>query len=175
MPRKPRKSPGKRSKAQREGKAGPTSLRAFAKIAGLSQPAITKAIQGGRLSGEALGHDAAGVPHILDVDEALRQLRDGVESLAEAQRRVALQREIKLDLENRVKQGQLVDAERCRREFFEAGRMFREAMLGIPDRYASQVAAEGDRAKVHAMLDDAIRAALETLADRYEGEAAVAQ
>jgi phage terminase Nu1 subunit (DNA packaging protein) len=98
-----------------------------------------------------------------------------VESLAEAQRRVALQREIKLDLENRLKQGQLVDAAQCRREFFEAGRTFREAMLGIPDRFASQLAAEKDRAKVHQMLDEAIRTALERLAERFEAEVAVAQ
>ena len=168
MPRKARRTPRKRARAPEGASPARTSLRAFAKVAGVSQPALTKAIQSGRLSDPAIGRDGKGAPYIADQEEALRQLREGVESLAEAQRRVALQREIKLDLENRLSQGRLVDAERCRREFFEAGRTFREAMLGIPDRYASQLAAEGDRAKVHELLDEAIRGALNVLAERFE-------
>jgi len=53
----------------------------------------------------------------------------------------------------------------CRQEFFEAASTFREGMQIIPDRIASQLAAETNRAKVHEMLEDAIRSALETVAE----------
>lgn len=171
----PKKKRATRSRAKVSGR---TSLRAFAKVAGISQPALTKAVRTGRLS-KSIGRDAKGKPFIADPAAALAELREQATrprpvtgpvngsggSLAEAQRRLYEQREIGLALTNQQRQGQLLDGVVARREFFEAAREFREAMLAIPDRNASQLAAETDRSKIHAMLEEAIRSALETVAE----------
>lgn len=158
-----------------------TSLRAFAKVAGISQPALTKAVRTGRLS-KSIGRDAKGKPFIADPAVALVELRERATrptgngsgsgaSLAEAQRRLYEQREIGLALTNQQRQGQLLDGEKARLQFFEAAREFREAMLAIPDRNASQLAAETNRARVHEMLEEAIRSALEAVAEQMaDGE-----
>ena len=155
MPKSARKARPTRTRAKASGR---TSLRAFAKVAGISQPALTKAVRSGRLS-RSIGRDSKGRPFIVDRAGALQELaanatRPSVNgtsggSLAEAQRRLYAQRELALDLQNRQKQGHLVDAMKCRQEFFEAARTFREGMQVIPDRIASQLAAETNRAKVH--------------------------
>ena len=69
----------------------------------------------------------------------------------------------RLDLE--VKEDQLVEASRVKREAFSAARAVRDALGNIPDRVSNQMAAESDPVIIHQMLTEEIRKALETLTD----------
>lgn len=60
--------------------------------------------------------------------------------------------------------GELVLAEDVRRAGFAAGRKLRDMLVGIPDRLATQLAAESDPAKIHAALDEEIRRVCDELA-----------
>jgi hypothetical protein len=67
-----RKVRGRRAAAKPQG----MSLRAFARVAGVSQPAVTKAIKSGRLS-RSVARDAKGRPSIADPAAALVEWRAG--------------------------------------------------------------------------------------------------
>ena len=67
----------------------------------------------------------------------------------------------RLDLE--VKEDQLVEASRVKREAFSAARAVRDALGNIPDRVSNQMAAESDPVVIHQTLTEEIRKALETL------------
>jgi phage terminase Nu1 subunit (DNA packaging protein) len=69
----------------------------------------------------------------------------------------------RLDLE--VKEDQLVEASRVKREAFSAARAVRDALGNIPDRVSNQMAAESDPVIIHQTLTEEIRKALETLTD----------
>ncbi len=84
-------------------------------------------------------------------------------TLAEANMRLAYQREVQLLLENQEKRGQLIDASEAKREAYRCARAVRDAFLNIPDRLAAELAAEPDAARVHFRLDGEIRQALELL------------
>ncbi len=62
-----------------------------------------------------------------------------------------------LELELAEKRGSLVDAERVRQATFEKARISRDAIMAIPARLASQLAAETDAAKVHDLLTVELR------------------
>lgn len=64
-------------------------------------------------------------------------------------------------LEFETKQGKLIDAEAYRRAAADAFRMFRDGLLGIPDRLAMTIAAESDPKKVHLALKTEITRELE--------------
>jgi hypothetical protein len=139
-----------------------------------------------------VGRNARGRPKIIDLDLAQREWRKnagkpppatkgtsvGVQlaepspeaSLSEAQRRVAIQRELKLGLENQQKQGVLIDAARERQRDFECARTVRDSILNVPDRVAAELAAETDSARVHRRLEQELRAALATLAEIFDAE-----
>ncbi len=85
------------------------------------------------------------------------------QNLAEANMRLAYQREVQLVLENEEKRGQLIDAAEARREAYRCARSVRDALLNIPDRLAAELAAESDVTRVHIRLDGEIRQALELL------------
>ena len=85
------------------------------------------------------------------------------QNLAEANMRLAYQREVQLVLENQEKRGQLIDAAEARREAYRCARSVRDALLNIPDRLAAELAAESDVTRVHIRLDGEIRQALELL------------
>lgn len=170
----------------RGGKAQRLGLREFARKLKpkASLAAVQKAIKVGRLR-ESIGQDGRGY-FIADQAVAVREWTENAArppnpggvtkggglsptgSLAEAQRRLVAQREIALELTNQQRQGRLVDAKEAERRYFEEGRTIREAMLAIPDRFASQLAAETSRAKVHEMLEAAILSTLTALADSLE-------
>jgi len=59
--------------------------------------------------------------------------------------------------------GTLVNGEQVNREAFNQGRQIRDAMLNIPDRIASMIAAEPDQDVVHEILTKEIREALTAL------------
>ena len=69
----------------------------------------------------------------------------------------------RLDLE--VKEDQLVEVSRVKREAFSAARAVRDALGNIPDRVSNQMAAESDPVVIHQTLTEEIRKALETLTD----------
>ena len=67
----------------------------------------------------------------------------------------------RLDLD--VKEDQLVEVSRVKREAFSAARAVRDALGNIPDRVSNQMAAETDPVVIHQTLTEEIRKALETL------------
>ena len=62
------------------------------------------------------------------------------------------------------KSAKLVEAEEVKRQAFATGRIVRESLFNIPDRLAAQLASETDPNRIHALLTDEIRKALEALA-----------
>ena len=68
-------------------------------------------------------------------------------------------------LEYETKQGKLIDAESYRTAAANAFRMFRDNLLGIPDRLATTLAAESDPKKVHLALKNEIARELEAASD----------
>ncbi len=63
-------------------------------------------------------------------------------------------------IEYEEKTGSVHAIDRCRREAFSEGRRIRDAMMAIPDRVSSILAAENDEARVNAALRQEIRAVL---------------
>ena len=53
-----------------------------------------------------------------------------------------------------------------REDAFQAGRIVRDAILGLPDRLADVLAAENDPANIQRLLRDELEVALERLAER---------
>jgi len=68
-------------------------------------------------------------------------------------------------LEFEEKTGKLVDSDSIKVAAFNLFRQFRDGMLGIPDRVSAMVAAESEEARVHRILTDEIRKALNDFAD----------
>jgi hypothetical protein len=152
------------------------SLRAFAKHLGVTDRALRKAIISGRLAG-SLGTTASGKPCISNPELAAKEWEavrsqpspggsaSASSGLAQAQMRVAEQREASLRIANEQRAGRLIDAERARRDAFACARAVRDAVLNVPDRLAAELAAESDAARVHERLDLELRKALELVAE----------
>jgi phage terminase Nu1 subunit (DNA packaging protein) len=68
--------------------------------------------------------------------------------------------------------GRLVSAEDVEREYDAIARSVRDALLNIPDRLAPIVAAETDPARVHALIAEEMRVALNELSRRLDEPAA---
>jgi len=189
----------KRAKSKPRARPKPSlpggSLRSLARRLGVSHTAVEKGLKAGRLPSSS-GCDARGRPKILNLDLAVLEWARNASkpspspaptpptngngtgehlpstpSLVEAQRRVAAQREIKLDLENRQRGGLLIDALVARRQSFEAARTVRDAILNVPDRIAAELAAETDPGRLHRRLEEELRRALVSLAEILGGEA----
>lgn len=90
-------------------------------------------------------------------------------TLTQAQRaeKIWMARKKKLDYEREA--GKLVDVDTVRKEAFESARAVRDAILAIPDRISSLLAAEVDPARVNVMLADELRNALEGLTNAGDG------
>lgn len=166
----------------RAAKTKRLSIRAFAARIGVSHPAVRKGIASGRLSGRSLGRDARG-PYVADVALAKRQWKAGASkpangggrkargagdpaagTLVAAHLRLADQRADALELANRRKRGEVLDAGDVEREHFQIARTVRERVLNVPDRLPDL-----DRA-IRARLIAALREALLGLADELEHE-----
>lgn len=80
---------------------------------------------------------------------------------------------VELDYEQRVQT--LVRKDEVEETAFHAGRLVRDTLLNIPSRLAGILAAEGDQQKVHDLLEQEIRQALESLAIDDEGGAEAAR
>lgn len=79
---------------------------------------------------------------------------------------------VELEYEERVQT--LVRKDEVEEQAFHAGRLVRDTLLNIPSRLAGILAAEGDQRKVHDLLEQEIRQALESLALDDEGGAEAA-
>jgi hypothetical protein len=161
--------------------AGATSLRAFAKLLGVSHPAVVKAVAAGRLSTLVVGKNGRGQPVITNAEAARMEWEanasratkpakgGGVSaSLANVQRDVAIERKEKLRFENDLRRGRYVLLEDAKREAFEAERIIREGVLNLATRLAPELAAETDPHQVFVLLDRELRAALGRIADDLE-------
>ena len=84
-------------------------------------------------------------------------------SRARAVRESYLARLAKIEFEERS--GKLVSRDEVQIAAHNKYRIFRDAMLNIPDRVAAVLAAEADAAKVHTVLVEEIRRALEEFAN----------
>ncbi len=73
------------------------------------------------------------------------------------------------ELEFAEKRGELVRRADVERETFATMRALRDRMLGVADRIAAQVAAEGDVAKVHEIIIREIRESLRRVTEAIEG------
>jgi hypothetical protein len=147
---------------------------------GVSLAAVQKAIRAGRLKG-SVGRDARGF-FIADSALAGREWAAGVgkphnngggpgksgPTLVEAQRRLALERTTQLELGNRRKRGELLDADTVLREQFESARVLRDAILNIPERLSAELAGESNPQRVHARLSKELRRALDSIAELLE-------
>ncbi|MFZ9654559.1 MAG: hypothetical protein ACO29V_02880 [Limnohabitans sp.] len=70
-----------------------------------------------------------------------------------------------LELQRREKEGQLIDAEKLRKDSFALGNQVKELLMGVADRLAHMCAAEDDPAKVHQYITDEHRNALRAFCD----------
>jgi hypothetical protein len=68
-----------------------------------------------------------------------------------------------LEIKARVEAGKYVDADEVKVAAFNRARIVRDGLLNIPDRMASLLAAESNEHKVHELLTQEIRTALEEL------------
>lgn len=153
---------------------GPTSLRALARLLKVSDTAVRKGIQNGRLV-HSVGQNGQGRPVIVDVALARREWhanaaktsrspKDGGVTLAEAQRLVAMERADGLRLVNEQTRKTLIPAEAAKLAAFEFARTVRESVLNVTSRVAGELAAETDAARLHVRLDAELRLALEATA-----------
>lgn len=125
------------------------SVRAFAKLLDVSHTAVQKGIAAGRLKG-SVERDARGW-FIRDQALAARLWSSGAAqapnngargaqrshasgTLVEAQVRVARERAAALELANRRRRGESLDAATVEREQFECARMLRERILNVVSR-----------------------------------------
>ena len=170
-------------------------MRAYAKHRNVSLKAVQKAVAAGRITKRSDGlidPDAADVSWVRNTSprpeatpkpasasphhsvqhhptSASREpdpikLESGVEySRARAVRESYLARLTKIDYEERL--GKLISQDEVQVAAFNKFRQFRDRMLNIPDRLASEVAAESDPSRVHALITAEIRKALLDFAD----------
>jgi pyruvate/2-oxoglutarate dehydrogenase complex dihydrolipoamide acyltransferase (E2) component len=92
------------------------------------------------------------------------KLESGLEySKARAVRETYMARLAKIDFEERTEK--LVSADEVRVASFNRFRQFRDGMLNIPDRLAAVLAAEANARRVHELLANEIRKALQEFSD----------
>jgi len=160
------------------------SLRAFARLVGVKLSSVQKAKKSGRLL-KSVGHDGK----IRDVALARREWKAGASkpangggrghvsgptaatrqpsaagTLVDAQLRLSDQRAISLELANRRKRGEVLDAAEVERDHFQAARTLRDRILNVPDRLGELTPA------VRARIRDELRLALGDVADELAGE-----
>lgn len=161
------------------------SIRKFSTLVGVSHTAVNKAIKSGRLirsvvigkNGDVVGVDPeTGVQEWAEnspdqVSTATKALNDENLPLpaglsyadARAVRENYQARLAKLLYEEKM--GRLVDSEHAEKEFFELGRIVRNSILTVPDRYGHELAAETDVNRFTEKLTKVLIEALEQAAN----------
>jgi hypothetical protein len=89
-------------------------------------------------------------------------------TVVQAQRMVLEERHRRLKLENDEREGSLVRVEDSMRQAFEFARVLRENIMNVPGRIAAELETEGDAARLHARLENALRDALDATANVIE-------
>lgn len=163
----------------------PLTMSAFARLLAVDEKAVRKAITNGRLV-RCVGRNGQGraviVNPVLGKQEwrqnsnreasrtpaATRRGPDRGDTLASAQRTVAVERARSLQLTNEQRSGRLIPAALAIRQAFDAARMLREAILNLPARLAGELAAETDADRVYGRLDAELRLALEATATKIQ-------
>jgi hypothetical protein len=156
------------------------SLRAYAKHRGVSLAAVQKAIHSGRIAPTAEGlidSDRADAEWNAKTRPGQRRTRpaagtprgpaeapaSGLDYFrARAIRESYLARLAKIEFEERI--AKVVDRDEVQVAAFTRGRVVRDNMLNIADRVAATLAAESDVDRVHRILSDEIRMAVDVLA-----------
>lgn len=160
------------------------SLRAFAEIVGVSNTAISKAIESGRLvksvkfgpNGEKLGIDPVAGQEEWELSNPARASKktaaeNGPDkplpsgpsfAQARAVRETYQARIAKIIYEEKI--GKLVDASAVKLKAFETARTVRDFILNIPNRISAELAAETDPVKIHALLTKELNESLDELA-----------
>ena len=157
------------------------SLRAYARHRGVSLAAVQKAIRSGRITPNADGRidseradaewEAKTRPGQRRTQSAPPAVREPIETAsaggldyfrARAIRESYLARLAKIEFEEKT--AKLVSRDEVQVAAFTRGRVVRDNLLNIADRLAATLAAESDVDKVHRLLSDEIRMALDALA-----------
>ena len=157
------------------------SLRAYAKHRGVSLAAVQKAIHSGRITPNADGlidSDRADAEWAAKTRPGQRRARSAPPAAREpaeapgaggldyfrarAIRESYLARLAKIEFEEKT--AKLVSRDEVQVAAFTRGRVVRDNLLNIADRLAATLAAENDVDKVHRLLSDEIRMALDALA-----------
>jgi pyruvate/2-oxoglutarate dehydrogenase complex dihydrolipoamide acyltransferase (E2) component len=157
------------------------SLRAYAKHRGVSLAAVQKAIHSGRITPNADGlidTDRADAEWSAKTRPGQRRARPAPPSAREpaeaagaggldyfrarAIRESYLARLAKIEFEEKT--AKLVSRDEVQVAAFTRGRVVRDNLLNIADRLAATLAAESDVDRVHRILSDEIRMALDALA-----------
>lgn len=165
------------------GENGKLSVTDFAKLIGVTGPAVSLAIKRGRLvkSVEVLPNgrfliDAA-VGRIEFEDNKRRGARNSREfkerkaaaesaegaDLMESERRLKHYQAELARVKLEEQEGKLVNAEDVKNQAFKVARAVRDAMMNIPGKVSAEIAGETDQFTIHARLEDEIRQALENL------------
>jgi hypothetical protein len=161
----------------------------YARRRGCSASAVSQAVKRGRL-GDAVTF-VNGRPRIApaladsewrDRSQAKRPFRSpskkrGKAKLAivssamlDAQRAVFMERARKLQLDNGLKSGELVEVWKVKREAFESARTIRKALTSIASRLSAEIAAESNADVIYRKLEKEIAAALNAAADALAAE-----
>lgn len=90
---------------------------------------------------------------------------DAIPDLNESRARREHYQAEKARLEALQGRGELIPASDVKRQAFDLGRAIRDALMTIPDRLASELAATTDARETHRLLSDEIRVALRSLSD----------
>lgn len=178
MPRPKAKRKAKRKPARRE--RGYT-IRETARHLDVSHTAVEKGIASGRLH-KCVAYTPNGTPYMTDLALAAREWSAGATkpanaggsrapraakagTLTQAQLRVAGERELSLRIGNQQKLGNLIDAEKAKRDAFECARALRDSVLNVVARVSAVLAAETDEHRVATILDGELRLALEAASE----------
>lgn len=188
-----RRRSARATKGKRKGKRKPSpsaaatadagmSIAAFARDRNVDEKAVRKAIKSERIPPTCVGLSSTGRRQVITDVAAARAAWDAnasriphgaaVEgeraSLSEASRLATMERHRALRLKNDLNEGLVLSVPAAKREAFESYRIIRDAVLNVSTRYAEELAAETDPARLRARLDDILREALGEAADRLE-------
>lgn len=148
------------------------SISAYARHRGVTPEAVRYALKVKKIV-KGISNSRRGVPYIIpevaDQEWVLKTQSanpgDGEDPtiLKKARERKELADAELAELKVEKEKGKLLDAEEVRRDAFKTARIVRDQMLNIPDRLAVELASETDNFKIHKILSDEIRRALESL------------
>lgn len=154
----------------------------FAKLIGVSQSAVSRAINTGRLPNSAKmlpsGHYEIDVEvgQVEWVQNKMRGARNVPErgdlegSAIESERKKKHYDAELARLKFEKEAGKLLDASKVEKESFKVARVVRDAILAIPARMSAELAGMTNPFEIEALLEKEFRTALENLSATFENE-----